>query len=403
MINRFYSLIKDSLYQNAFFIMLNSVLLSGFGFIFWLVAARLYSPEQVGFGSTLMSAMELITSFALLGLNIGIVRFLGKEKDKGVVISSYAFLAASSILFSIVFVAVAPIFVPALRILTADLMSLALFIIFVLCYVLFTITDSVFIAIRKSGNIAAKGLVFSLLKLAFLFILVPFGMYSVFYSVGVSALGALLVSSFFLPLGRLRFHAGFIRKIFNFSFVNYAAQLLETLPGYLMPLFIAATLGTENVAYFYIAFMISSVTFMLPRSMASSLLAEGSNDAAVDFKKTLRHTLMILLPIVALMIAAGKLIFLAYGGSYQENAYPVFVLLALSSISVTPNVLMNSLNNIRKRLKQVIILNALIVIVTLSSSFLLLNLGLVGFGLSFIAGQLSGNLYVFWMVRQDGK
>jgi len=46
--------LKDPLYKNSFFIMLTSISSAGFGFIFWMLVARYYTPHDVGLqeGST---------------------------------------------------------------------------------------------------------------------------------------------------------------------------------------------------------------------------------------------------------------------------------------------------------------------------------------------------------------
>ncbi len=47
--------LRDPLYKNSFFIMLSSITNAGFGFFFWMIAARLYSAEDVGLISTVKS------------------------------------------------------------------------------------------------------------------------------------------------------------------------------------------------------------------------------------------------------------------------------------------------------------------------------------------------------------
>ncbi len=39
--------LKDPLYKNSIFLMLSSVTGAGTGFVFWVIAARLYSSEDV--------------------------------------------------------------------------------------------------------------------------------------------------------------------------------------------------------------------------------------------------------------------------------------------------------------------------------------------------------------------
>ena len=43
---------KDPLYKNSFFIMLTTITNSGFGFIFWMIAAKFYPKEDVGISPT---------------------------------------------------------------------------------------------------------------------------------------------------------------------------------------------------------------------------------------------------------------------------------------------------------------------------------------------------------------
>ena len=49
--------LKDPLYKNSIFLMLSSVTGTGTGFIFWVIAARLYSTD-VGLSSTVSAKRE---------------------------------------------------------------------------------------------------------------------------------------------------------------------------------------------------------------------------------------------------------------------------------------------------------------------------------------------------------
>jgi len=74
--------LKDPLYKNSFFIMLTSISNAGFGFFFWMLAAKLYPKEDVGVATALISAMGLISMLSLLGFDISLVRFLPEREDK---------------------------------------------------------------------------------------------------------------------------------------------------------------------------------------------------------------------------------------------------------------------------------------------------------------------------------
>ena len=44
-------------YSNAFYLMLNAVVMSLLGFFFWMVAARFYTEAEVGLSSAIISAI----------------------------------------------------------------------------------------------------------------------------------------------------------------------------------------------------------------------------------------------------------------------------------------------------------------------------------------------------------
>jgi hypothetical protein len=78
--NLFYRAKCSSLYNNAFYLMLNTACTSVLGFVFWYVMARYFSSSDLGIGSALNSASGLVASFAGLGLGIGLVRFVPEIK-----------------------------------------------------------------------------------------------------------------------------------------------------------------------------------------------------------------------------------------------------------------------------------------------------------------------------------
>lgn len=67
--------LHDSLFKNAFFLMLSSISTAGFGFIFWFLAAKFYSASDVGIATGIMSSMTLIVNLSRFGLDYSIIRF----------------------------------------------------------------------------------------------------------------------------------------------------------------------------------------------------------------------------------------------------------------------------------------------------------------------------------------
>jgi O-antigen/teichoic acid export membrane protein len=71
--------------------MLSTEVMAVFGFFFWIINARLYSAEQVGIGITLISisSITLISSFSILGLGNGLIRYLPTSERKNKKINTF--------------------------------------------------------------------------------------------------------------------------------------------------------------------------------------------------------------------------------------------------------------------------------------------------------------------------
>jgi len=76
------SLYKVSFYRNTVFLMLSSGTNAVLGFAFWVLAARLYKPEDVGLASAAISAMSLLALFSSLGMGYGLIKFLPTSGEK---------------------------------------------------------------------------------------------------------------------------------------------------------------------------------------------------------------------------------------------------------------------------------------------------------------------------------
>lgn len=80
MLKRILSQVRDPLYKNSFFIMLSSITNAGFGFFFWMIAARLYSAEDVGIATALWSSLTLILLLSRLGFDFSLIRFFPERR-----------------------------------------------------------------------------------------------------------------------------------------------------------------------------------------------------------------------------------------------------------------------------------------------------------------------------------
>ena len=70
------NIMSDSLYRNSIYLMISTLIMSVLGFVFWMVASRLYSADSIGLATAIISVMGLIVGLSVLGLNAGIIRYL---------------------------------------------------------------------------------------------------------------------------------------------------------------------------------------------------------------------------------------------------------------------------------------------------------------------------------------
>src|SRR5712692_10953718 len=71
---------SDSLLRNSIYIMATGVATSAFGYIYWIVAAYIYSAYDVGLASALISVMTLTSALSNLGIGSALVQMLPRRE-----------------------------------------------------------------------------------------------------------------------------------------------------------------------------------------------------------------------------------------------------------------------------------------------------------------------------------
>src|ERR1035437_9360223 len=157
---------KNSLHSNSIFLMTAQGVVTFFGYIFWVLVARLYSSNDVGFAVTLISIATLISQISILGLNNSIVRYLPGSKQKNETINIALWLVSiTSFVVSIAYILCIPLLSPKLLFVRQDWVFLLIFIAAMILVTLNTFTDSIFLANRATRyNVIIYG-AFSILRL----------------------------------------------------------------------------------------------------------------------------------------------------------------------------------------------------------------------------------------------
>lgn len=390
---------EDSLYRNSLYLMLGTGVMSVLGFIAWAIISRLYTAEQVGLATTIISVMGIITGFSVLGLNTGLIRFLPKSKRKNDKINT-AFTLASlvTIVVTAVFLLGLKGFSPSLLFIKQNIFYSVIFILFMVFSTLSTLLDGVFVSYRASGYVLLKNTIFSTLKLIFPFFFVFLGAYGIFGSWMLSLIVSFLINGAILTFKfsyrpKFVFYDSIIEQIGKYSFGNYVAGFLGSIAAMLLPIIITNLHHPEFTAYYYISMMIASVLFIIPQATTNSLFAEGSNNVkeiSIQVRKAIRIIFLLLVPAIIITILVGKYVLLFFGQNYAEGGFSLLVILAISGVFVSINAVYSAILRVRKEIGKIVLANLVGAVITLVLSYFLIlyGKGLQGVGYAWLIGQI---------------
>ncbi len=401
-------LYKTSLYRNAIYLLLNFVVMGATGFLFWIAAARLYSTEAVGLASATIAAMGLLGLLSTLGLDFALIRFLpnAKENSNAMINSCCTINILISTVVALIFIVGLDFWAPALMQIRNDPFFLTMFIISVGANVLFVTLQQIFVATRKASYAVIRGAIFGLFRFVPLVIMAAFfESFGIFASWAIGLLLAIAVALFIIipriqenyyPM--LTINKDIVKGMFRFSFVNYFANLFWGAPGFILPIVVVNVLDADKTAYYYIAWAVTNILYMIPVSLSFSLFAEGSNDdnnLKRNITKSVKVLLLVLLPTVLLTVLLADKLLLLFGEDYSENSTRLLQIFAISALPLSLNNIYFSIKRVQMKMKSVVVLNLLVATITMALSCILLpRMGINGVGVAWLASQGSVALFV---------
>ena len=397
-ISKYYNyLASDSLYGNSIYLMLSTAIMAFFGFFFWIINARLFTPEQVGIATTLISVMTLISSFSLLGLGNGLIRYLPTSERKNKKINTaFTLVGLTSIIITIIYLLFIKIISPSLLFVRENVFFSLLFIIFIAFTSLANLSENIFIAYRSSLYVLLKNTIFSIIKIVLPIFLISLGAYGIFASVGIAMAISFLLSVGFLVrkfnyLIKLIVDTDVVKRIFKFSLGNYAAGFIGGLPAMVLPILITNSIGAKFSAYFYMDMMIINFLYIIPMATSQSLFAEGSYgemELKTHLKKAIKIISLILIPAIILTLSLGKYVLLAFGRSYSNEGVILLQVLTVSVIFNSINYIIGAIFRIKNMVKELIILGFVNSCLVLFLYMVLIKYGLFGVGIAWMLGQV---------------
>ena len=387
---------EDHLLSNSLYLMLNSILQAGAGFVFWVISARLFSVGDVGLATALFSALGLICFTSLLGLNSTVVRYLPVSSQRSVLITStLSIVSGCGGILALVYLVIMPVISPKLAFVTHNPAMAVGFVFLAVAGSVNLLTDSIFIGLRQARfNALVDGVFGGVAKIVAALAVAGTGAYGLFVAsvVGyvVAAVASLvLIGTFAKVRVSLRGARAVLQPLLRFSAANYVGNLLTLLPTFVVPLIVLDRVGVHASAYYYIAYLMVSLLFAAVFAVEQTFLAEGSQ-AGADLRAVMRRSWRLLalfcIPATVLLALGAHWLLLLFGRRYSVNGTDVLIVLATSAIPLAALNWLLTVLRLIGRLQPIVIGNVVFAVLTCGLAWVLAPHGLVVLSLAWPVG-----------------
>ncbi|MEW6008111.1 MAG: oligosaccharide flippase family protein [Candidatus Omnitrophota bacterium] len=373
------------------------------GIIFWWVAARFYSIDDIGLASALISVVSLLIFVASLGLAPTFVRFLPQNEDRSKLLGTFLGFSLSLLIFlSLSLLIGIDFFLPKLSLLKVSFYPL-IFLFFVVTMFLFTCFEGIFLAYQETPLALIKNLVQNFLRIGFLFVFIFWRSFGIFSANCLAAALALIFSFIFFVRKypnfkiRLRIDFSILRNLLPFSLVNFFNAATLYLPGMIFPLIILSLFSEREVGLFYVPWMIFSVYCSFIASISSVFLMQAAHgeDVKALLRKTISFCFLLSILGFVLFYFWGEGILLLFKKDFFFHSFGILKVLFLSIFSFTINQIYLTLKNIKNEIFDFFSLSFIILISLIFFVIILLfKMGSLGMAYSWLFSQLIGNVYL---------
>lgn len=400
-------LYSDSLLRNSIYIMCSTAVTALIGYLYWIVAAHLYSMNAIGLASALIAVITLVSTLAELGIGAMLVQSLPRYKtdftwslmlNAGLVTGALTSLLAGTIM-----VIVLPLFSHQFAIIWQHPAYMLVCILGVPLWTISVLLDQTFVAERRSSNILVRNGSFAVFKCLLMVLLAWLGALGLLASWVLALVFTLIgVRVLLIPrIGRtysmvIRGIVGQIRGMLSALAWHHFINIGALAPMYLLPVLVIMRLSAVDNAYYYTTSMVGSFFLLVSPAVSVSLFAEGSHAADSVLHKARASAVIIALllgPAMLISLLGGHYILLLFGPSYAQHALLLFRIITISAVPDAITNIYISVLRVQKRLRQAALFNLSMALLTLVLSWILLPvLGIAGAGWAFLISQLVGSL-----------
>lgn len=400
--------LRDPLIVNSSLILTTTLLMAVAGSLFWVIAARLATPDQIGVASSLVSTTEALAVFAQLGLNITLIRTMPSSDRRASDVATAAIVVALfGAVLAVAYGSALPMISPAVSDVVSWPWTIPMFAVLVAATAINQLTDGIFLSInRVASNLRINGILMSIAKIGLPFGLAGAGAFGVFGAVGLSALVAavtsLVVILRFLPDPPTLRPSQVLRSSLRFSGAGYASNVLYFVPQLVLPVLVINAQGPAQSAIYFISFQIATLLNAGVYAIANSMFAEAARapHAARMIVRKAGRTIIVATAVGAIiLVLASPALLRIFGPEYADEGVPILRILALGSIGVAFNYWAAIRLRIANHLSAMVTVQAMTTIAMVLLGAVLAPLGIGYVAAAWGIGQLFGGIVGYVVSR----
>jgi O-antigen/teichoic acid export membrane protein len=401
------NIFRDSLLKNSIYLIATNFVTSIIGFFFWIIAARYYSPADIGITSALFSSITLISTIGSLGLNRALIFYLPRDQNTNKIINSCLTISViSTILISIMFVLGLKFWSPKLLLTLGNTKNTLIFVIVTTALAVSTMLGSTFTAGRRSSFKLIKDTIYHIVKILPLIFFVSYGAMGIIASINIgvflsTGIGFILLFKTWKCMPRITLDP-IIKKIVNFSVGNYISDGFNNLPKMIFPILILNIISETSAGYFYMAITMAGLLHSISLAVSSSFLVESSDKDRFwsNVNKSINFNMIVLVPGLISFMLFGKFVLNIFSTSYGQNATITMIILTVASIPISLVNIFISIRNSQNRIMSMIEMNILIAIISIVLSMLLIkSMNIEGVAISYLIANMVGALIVISKIK----
>jgi O-antigen/teichoic acid export membrane protein len=404
-----------SMFTSSLALIFGKVATMGLGFLFWLVAARMFDQSAVGLAAAIVSAVMLCTQLALLGLGSSvIVQFINHARRPSPLFDvAFTLVALLGLVAAAVFMGVAWATLGELRVVATDPTIAVAFAAMSVLGTVGILLDQISTLFRRGDQALARAVVFGGVNLAMLTLLALFtssaGASAIFGTWVPAAMAAVALGTIQLRRSsvryryRPRFERRLARRLIRIGLPNHWLTLTERAPGLILPLIVVELLSSEANAAWYVAWMMAWVVYIVPIQVGMTSFAETArrpHELARLARYSVRTSLLVGVPTAAVVAVAANPLLSLLGDDYAAAATTPLRILLLAVVPLSVIQAYFVICRSTGRLAEAIAAGALNAVAGIGGAAVAATShGLVGIAIAWVAAQVLTSIWAGARVR----